>query len=80
MLGDSNFRKSRENRTHLVSEGICTHMHRHTYKAHKTKKEISFRRTVGKNALLSDYKAGVALGNILSHFKAKVPFDLAFKK
>lgn len=64
----------------LVSEGICTHTHRHTYKAHKTKKEISFKRTVDKNALPLDYKAGVALGNILSHFKAKVPFDSAFKK
>lgn len=59
----------------LVSEGICTHIHRHTYKVHKTKKEISFKRTVGKNTLLEDYKARVALGNILSHLKAKIPFD-----
>lgn len=64
----------------LVSEGICTHMHRHTYKVHKTKKEISFKRTVGKNTLLEDYKARVALGNTLSHFKAKIPFDSALKK
>lgn len=80
MLGDSNFRESRENWTPWslrASARTCTYTH--TYKVHKTKKEISFKRTVGKNTLLEDYKARVALGNILSHLKAKIPFDWALK-